>query len=460
MTKTKKENQSSLGLLLAVFATLFLWNPNVNIIDFLPDWIGYILLCTAITKLAWLNESIESALRSFRTMIFVDMGKWLAILWVFGLNVLSERNSSLLLWAFVFAVAELIVLIPAYTKLFSGLIELGYFYPNTAIFGKANQEKTPTDKIRRATVVFVAIKAVLSVLPEFSDLTNASYDESSAFFNIYQHIGTMRMLSFAAVFVAGVIWAIRMIRYWIRVRQDTALMSGLYEKYITQVAPKTGQFVKRNFDVVYLLTLVALCLTVDLRMDNQNLLPDFLAAVAFTVVFIMLRKRTAIFAAPWIVGCSVYFGVSLAAAVAEYRFFAEYWYSSIWRNEEAMRSYWLFVILDILKILAFLVLLFILLRAFFRVVETHTGYVAGKTQLGEREQSMVLSLQKDLKVSLIVAYVFAVLYGASEIAYDLLARYYGFMGLLVLCFALSCIGMFIRALTPIKQAIDTKYMLD
>ncbi len=460
MTKAKREKQSTMGLLLAILATLFFWNPNVNIIDFLPDWIGYILLCTALTKAAWLNENIEAALRTFRTMIFVDMGKWLAILWVFGLNVLSERNSSLLLWAFVFAVAELILLIPAYTKLFGGLIELGYFYPNTAVFGNDKQAKTPTDKIRRATVTFVAIKAVLSVLPEFADLSNSSYDESSAFFNIYRHIGTMRTLSFLVVLVVGVVWAVRMICYWQRVRRDTAFVGGMYEKYSSEIAPKTGRFVRRNFDLVYLLTIIGLCLTVDMRIDYQNLLPDCLAAIAFAVAFLILQKRTAIATAPWIVSCSAYFGVSLAAAIAEYRFFAEYRYSSIWRSEEAMNGYVWFVILNILKILCFLVLLGILLRALWRVIEAHTGYVAGRNQMGEKEQLMVRSLQKDLKGSLIIAYVFAVLYGIADIAYDQLARNFGFMGLFVLCVALSCIGMFIRALTPVKQAIDTKYMLD
>ena len=117
MNRTK--NQSiSLRLGWIALAFLFFWNPNVSVFDFLPDFIGYLLLSIGLSKIADLNESIEDASSLFRKMILVDLGKWLAILWIFGLGTPAEQSSSLLLFTFVFAVAEGIVLIPAYTKLF------------------------------------------------------------------------------------------------------------------------------------------------------------------------------------------------------------------------------------------------------------------------------------------------------------------------------------------------------
>ena len=104
MNRTK--NQSiSLRLGWIALAFLFFWNPNVSVFDFLPDFIGYLLLSIGLSKIADLNESIEDASSLFRKMILVDLGKWLAILWIFGLGTPAEQSSSLLLFTFVFAKA-------------------------------------------------------------------------------------------------------------------------------------------------------------------------------------------------------------------------------------------------------------------------------------------------------------------------------------------------------------------
>ena len=139
----------------------------------LPDFLGYILLCLGLSRVAPLNDSIDGALSIFKKMILIDAGKWLALLWVFGIATPGEQTSSLMLWAFVFATAEVICLIPAYYKLFDGINQLGYFYDNSSIFVQGSgKKKNATDRIRRLTVVFVTMKAVLSFLPELADMTN------------------------------------------------------------------------------------------------------------------------------------------------------------------------------------------------------------------------------------------------------------------------------------------------
>ena len=70
--KSKKSTQKkSIGFGLLSFSLLFFANPNINIIDFLPDFIGYILLCFALSRLADMNESIGEAVSSFRKMILI-----------------------------------------------------------------------------------------------------------------------------------------------------------------------------------------------------------------------------------------------------------------------------------------------------------------------------------------------------------------------------------------------------
>ena len=105
------EKKKIIGRAPLILGFLFLFNPNITIIDFLPDFIGYILLCVSLSKIADLNDHLYDAYTIFKRMILIDAGKWLAIFWTFSMPVVSEKNSSLLLWTFVFAVVELICLI-------------------------------------------------------------------------------------------------------------------------------------------------------------------------------------------------------------------------------------------------------------------------------------------------------------------------------------------------------------
>ena len=147
--KNKKEH---MGLIWLIPALIFFCNPNLHLLDFLPDFIGYIFLCKALSKLAELNEGIEKAVGLFRKMIWVDLGKWLVLFFTFSMSAAGEQESSLLLWTFVASVVELIVLIPAYTKLFYGITKLGYFYPNTAIFAKVKNRRSATDRAKKRTI--------------------------------------------------------------------------------------------------------------------------------------------------------------------------------------------------------------------------------------------------------------------------------------------------------------------
>lgn len=459
--KSKKSTQKkSIGFGLLSFSLLFFANPNINIIDFLPDFIGYILLCFALSRLADMNESIGEAVSSFRKMILIDVGKWLALFWVFGLSVTTERNSSLLLWSFVFAVLEGIVLIPAYIKLFRGITELGYFYPNTSVLeNSSGNKKSRTDKIRNATVFFVVLKATFAVLPELADLSNSAYDDTSSFVHIYQYIGTMRMLAFIPVLIVGVVWLIRALRYFASLRKDELFLSGLIEKYETQILPREGIFVRRNFKIAYILFTVALCFTVDFRVEYQNLFPDVFAAIFFFATLWFLQKNTAMKKGLQYGAAGVYFVAATLSSVSEYWFFSKHYYGAIIKSEEAFYSYLTLFLCNVFKALVFLFLIFVIIRGFYRVIETHTGYVIGKENNDTNEKKMIGSLQKELKASFVLPYVTAILYVVSDLAYDVFAPYFGFMAMINVAIALLCVISFVKALSVLRQAVDTKYML-
>ena len=152
----KSKREAQIPWIAFSVAFLFIFNPNISIVDLLPDFFGYIILSVSLVKLSMISEGLVEARKAFERMIIIDGAKLLALIWVFGIDVSSARSSSLLLFSFVFGVFEIIFLAPAFIKLFEGFGELGNFHVNTSIHGsKKNGGKSYTEKIRNFSVFFV-----------------------------------------------------------------------------------------------------------------------------------------------------------------------------------------------------------------------------------------------------------------------------------------------------------------
>ena len=271
------------------FSFLFLFNPNIIVIDFLPDAIGYLLLSHALSFFADLNDSIAEARESFRKMILIDASKLLAFYWIFSTQVSQARSSSMLLWTFVFSVLEILILVPAYSRLFNGMIQLGNFHPNASVHGGKGR-KSDSDRIRRFTIVFVVFKSVLAFIPELLDLDRFSEFESGQYLNLYRYVGLLRGFSFVIVLVLGVIWLCKIEWYLLRIARDKAFVTSLRQTYLERVVPRVGAFVKRNIKAAFLILNVGVALSTDIYMDSVNMLPDILVALLFIVFFAFLQK--------------------------------------------------------------------------------------------------------------------------------------------------------------------------
>ena len=454
-----KNNKKVINIAFLIISFAFLFNPNITVIDVLPDFVGYIFLCLAISGLADLNNHVSDAYNIFKRMIFIDAAKLLAIFWIFGMSVRGERNTSILLWTFVFSVIELICLIPAYSKLFNGIVQIGYRVPNKYIF---SGKKSHVDTVKIITFLFITLKSVLGVLPEFADLTSRTYDDS--FGNdmpiLYDYIGIMRFLAFIPVLIIGIVWLIFMIRFFCGVYKDTLFMSSLDEKYRLEILPRKGLFIRRNFKTVQLIAIVAFCLTIDIRIDSYNVIPDFLAAAMFVVAFVFMQKYIDIKSKHWVISASAFAFSTVVASVIEGIFFTDYYYSAIIRSENAKNLYIIMVVANVLKALTMSMLLFDMYIMLKKVIVSHTGFVVGRKYDGVGEHRMIATQQNELKKSLIYANISAILYMISDICYDIFARYFGFMGIINICFAIVCIFMFGKTLFAIQASIDTKYMLE
>ncbi len=460
MTK-KMDIARQLAFMVPAFC--FLFNPNIAVIDLLPDFIGYILLTLALTGIADLNENIAAARTAFSRMILLDAGKLLAILWIFGMEAAGERSSSFLLWTFVFSVIECILLLPAYQKLFDGLLHLGNLYENTAIFAKAahgRSQKSLTERAKAFTVFFVIAKAVLAFLPELADLTNTAYDEGGTMLNLYQYIGTMRALCFLPMLIVGIVWLARMLRTARRIRNDSVLIDALNAAYAEKVLPKRGMFVVRSIKTAFFALLLGALLMLDFRVDNVNLVPDILAFAGFVAFFLFVKKKTEIKKRLWTVSL-VLFGIfCLASTVAQILFFRRYTYGSLLRNDRAWMLFWGLMVIEIGRALSFVLTVLCTAKAMSCVITQHTGYVARDGAQTEIVARHVESVHAELRRPLYYMLAATVLYAAMDVAYEMLTATVGFMGLLrTVCGILWIVSVW-KAQSEILSATETKYMLE
>ena len=280
----KKKNIVPWMLIAVGFA--FIFNPNVTVFDVLPDFIGYILICIALTKISMLNDTFADAKKLFEKMILLDAGKYLAIFWIFGMEAGATKASSYLLWSFVFAVLEIIFLVPSYLKLFKGISDLGDIYESDYIHASKNGSgKSYTEKIKNFTIFFIIFKAVMTVLPELTDLGNTSNTNTwlgDEYINIYRYIGIIRALCYLPIIVVGIVWIVRIMTYFSRLSKDEKLTKSLCETFSERVLPKRGLFAMRYVKIASWLMIAASVVSLDVMFEEVNILPD-----ALTVIFII-----------------------------------------------------------------------------------------------------------------------------------------------------------------------------
>ena len=91
------------GLVLVFFGLVFLINPNFNMFDILPDFIGFALVCAGLAKYALIDENLSGAKKCSMYCAFLSAAKL-----VFSLWTNAGHTDYLLPFGFVFAVLEII----------------------------------------------------------------------------------------------------------------------------------------------------------------------------------------------------------------------------------------------------------------------------------------------------------------------------------------------------------------
>ena len=73
-----------MGFLLLCFFPIFFFNPVVGVIDILPDFIGYIFVLTALSKLRDVSDKFEDAFKHIAVAALISVAQLASLFLSFG----------------------------------------------------------------------------------------------------------------------------------------------------------------------------------------------------------------------------------------------------------------------------------------------------------------------------------------------------------------------------------------
>ena len=324
-----------IGFLTAGF--LFLANPNLGIVDFLPDAVGYLLIIHALGVTPVIVPYFRDAARTSVALFAIEVIKLLC------LPLLLKNITSLpLVLSFSFAIIELIFLIPLVGKLFNGLSYVGMRYDVPAILDYKEKEKINRDpssgektfskvrienapKIKRAAVVFFIFRALISLIPNLSDLQLTESDSKSTDVSFFKLSDFGNLFTAAALFfglIAMIVILIRVVPFFFRISKDSAFKASFLS-----VCEKTKNdpVISRNFRMnrVTVLLGIAVVSSVFLIPDGVNYVVGAIPATLIALTALLLLKRCGKFVVISIIpaiGCAVF---SILEFLARQKYFVE-----------------------------------------------------------------------------------------------------------------------------------------
>ena len=515
MGKVKK----NLGIGKLFIAAIFLFNPNIVIIDFLPDFIGYIFLLLGISQLADLNYHFEESKNLFKRMFVVSLAQFFAIFIVFGILPTREQSSALMLMSFAFGALELILLIPAFKAFFDGFIYLGSRHTSTAIFyvkpkrtpspraiarkaardtksevkkrlkeeqarktlspkalakkeardkritarkllkaeqAKRKRQMNATAKATVLTLIFIVMKPVLTFAPEILSMFDSTVNPNLNV-NFYRYVDSFRVIALVFLFPLGIAWLIGFVRYIRSIIKDRTFMNEISVKYTEEITPKTFMFIQRYIKLAFVVLAVALVFNIDFYIDNISILPDFISPIIFIIVLGIIRK----FAKAPVISYMFATGYIITSAlsfVCNIYFYDNYTLTLTYINPEAYNTFILLTVFKIADSLMFAGMVISLLPLLSRIIMENTGFVPISTTNFNAEEKIEY-IHSMLKKKLTVISVFTVITAISSICYVLFLRDFLYMWIIEFVIYIAFVVYFVHTLNDIQEEIDYKYML-
>ena len=443
-----------------ITALIFFFNPNIGIVDILPDFIGYILLVTALSKVAVIDDRINDAQVLFTRLIYITALRFASLFAVFGIIPLSDQSMSILLFSFVFDVLELLTLLPAVIKLFDGIFYLSGRHDGEAVYIKKGRfrSKTITERARITIIVFAFAKAFFGTLPEFSSLTSSRGWDESAWGQLHLFTGLFRVLGMVVSLVFGVVFLIKLVKYVLTLKNDSLLWDNLRVMYDETVSSRTDFLARRSAVVAFGYFGVAAFFMLDFTLDGYNIVPDVLAALCIIAGLLTIKKHitkwklTAVFSGVFAIS-------SLIQTILEYSFASKFIIEAVDIDPETYDFYVLICIAAAVTAVISVIVVCSLVRGpLAEIIHKYTGFSMTNHDTYNPAEK-IKRLHEELVRKLSALVVLSLCSAIMSVMSKVLVTKVGFLWIIGFAVDVVYIILTVKFLAEIKTQIDYKYML-
>lgn len=271
-----------IGYILA--GLIFLFEPFINIIDVLPDFIGYLLILRGMAKMADVEYKLAQAKMKMTHALAVSIGRFGVMLLGFFAKF---DNTLVLVFVFSFAVLELFFVLPAFKALFEGIDYLEMRFAPNGVSKK-------TEEAAKLTPVFLVVRAACATLPELTALkTDYGYVTSGGDADWTGVIRTMLIIiCAAAALVFGIVWLSSAWKAFSQVKNNKPFIAYLEERYNTEVLPDEARAIKRSVKNFWRIFFASLFFLFSISIDFHYIIPTFALGICAFFAFGSASKYT------------------------------------------------------------------------------------------------------------------------------------------------------------------------
>ena len=455
----KKKSNNIIPWSYIAVALIFLFNPNIGLVDILPDFVGYLLLVIALSRVAAIDDRISAAHALLVRLVYITLVRFALLFITFSVIPFTDRATSMLLFSFVCDVLEVMALVPAMIKLSDGIFYLSERHGGEAAYLRARRtNKTVTEKARNTAVVFAVAKAFFGTLPEFSTLSAHEGWNETAWGRMYQYIGMFRVIGIVFSLIFGIIFLCRTLKYLSLLKKENEFLKRLSAVYDKEISERPDYLARRASSVAFGFFIASAVLTLDFSLDGYNIIPDVLSAVCMLAGLLTMRKYIKHWKIPAIFAtmCGV---VSLIGTVIEYIFAGKYYIYAIDVDPETYNFYVGICLVCLVSAVIFAATVITLVKGtLHEMIDKYTGFSMTTDDTYDPSEK-VKQLHIALKRRSIILIVLACISSAVSIAAKFLVTTTGFLWMISLAVDVVYAVFTFKILSEIKEQIDYKYML-
>ena len=400
-----KQKQSKSIYKLLIFSLVLLFNPNINIIDIMPDFIAWFILARIFERAADSASYFEEARSAFLKLGWVNLIKIPALILIIiikGKNTLD--NDIFALASFTFGVIEAILTVTAAKYIFEALFHLGERTNAKSFISSINapvfkKRKLSADNVKEYTYFFFIRKSLLSFLPSMFILTKIS--ESGHFVAASKYYPIALIGAQIMGLYIGAVWLLRTVKYAKAAHNEgefsNALNALATEESIERFEAKLT-YRKLNFSLTLLC--VSSFFTIELVFDNFdgiNILPHFIYGLFFLVVILSFYKHTKIHPLSYI-SPILFIIFSTVSYIISVSFLKAYDYHDLLENSDAKQKYILLLVFSAIEFICFGFMLLSSALTFKKFILKNTGCDTDSNRYSISEKAYHFELIKKLYV--------------------------------------------------------------